>query len=81
MQFIPVKTRLLIPPQDDLLSAFRDSLPAIQNGDVVLISSKVVAIHEGRAVLIKDADKKKLIKQEADLIIERPYLSAPLTVP
>ena len=60
--------------------AFRESLPAIQNGDVVLISSKVVAIHEGRAVLISDADKKELIKQEADLIIERPYWSSPLTV-
>ncbi len=80
MQFIPVKTRLLKPPQDDLLSAFRESLPAIQNGDVVLISSKVVAIHEGRAVLISEGDKTELIKQEADLIIERPYWPAPLTV-
>lgn len=50
MQFIPVTTRILQPPQDDLLSVIRGSLTDIKNGDVMLISSKVVAIHEGRCV-------------------------------
>lgn len=80
MQFIPVKTRILLPPQDDLFAVLRESLPPLQNGDVVLISSKVVAIHQGRCVKKGTVRKGDLVAAEADFIIQREYASAPLTV-
>jgi dihydrofolate synthase / folylpolyglutamate synthase len=80
MEFIPVKTRILHPPQDNLLMVLRESLPSLQEKDIVIISSKVVAIHEGQTKLIWNNDKKKLMEAEADLIIDRPYWPTPLTV-
>lgn len=80
MQLIPVPTRIMQPPQDDLLTVLADSLPALQEKDVVLISSKVVAIHEGRTVLPSQADKLSLVAEAADLVIPRTYCSKPLTI-
>ncbi len=82
MEYIPVKTRVLLPPQDDLLAVFRESLPFLKEKDVVLISSKVVAIHEGATLLMggEGVDKAALVVAAADLIVPRPYWSSPLTV-
>lgn len=80
MQLIPVKTRILTPPQDDLFAVLTESLPTLQEKDVVLVSSKVVAINEGKTVPLADADKTKLIKEAAQMIIPRPYWNSPLTV-
>ena len=79
MEFIPIRTRVMNPPQDDLVGVLDEYLTELKNGDVVLISSKVVAIHQGRSVLVSEANKEELIKQEADIIIERDYFSTPLT--
>ncbi len=80
MQLIPVKTRVLQPPQDDLFSVLEESLPALKEKDVVLISSKVVAIHEGKTLPISGADKTKLIQEASQMVIPRPYWNSPLTV-
>lgn len=80
MQFIPVKTRVLQPPQDDLLAALDESLKDVREGDVVVVSSKVVAIHEGRCVPVSDFDKTAHIEHAAEVIVPRPYWRAPLTI-
>ncbi len=80
MQFIPVSTRVLLPPQDNLFTVITESLPVIQNGDVILISSKVVAIHQGRCVKKETVSKQDLIETEADFVIHREYSVSPLTV-
>lgn len=80
MQLIPIKTRILQPPQDDLLSVFDESLSDVREGDIVVVSSKVVSIHEGNCVPIEGTDKKVLIAQEAQFAIPREYWSSPLTV-
>jgi F420-0:gamma-glutamyl ligase len=73
MQFIPVKTRKFQPPKDDILKELDERLPKLKEGDVLLIASKILAIHQGRCVKIKTADesarytqKHHLVKQEAD---------------
>ena len=59
----------------------RESLPALKERDIILISSKVVAIHEGATVSIQPGmDKTALIAANADLIVQRPYWPTPLTV-
>jgi len=80
MEIIPIKTRALQPPEDDLFAALVDAVPRLVDGDVVCISSKVVAIHEGRCVPVDAVDKVALYTEAADLVIPRPYWGSPLTV-
>jgi len=80
MQVIPIKTRILTPPQDDLLTVINEYLTDVQEGDIIAISSKVVAIHEGCCVPHAESDKEDLVAAEADFIIPRPYWNVPLTV-
>lgn len=80
MEYIPVVTRVLVPPQDDLFAIITESLPVLHEGDIVVVSSKVVAIHEGRCVKKDEFDKEAFIQKEAELIIPRNYWKRPLTV-
>lgn len=80
MQFIPIKTRVLTPPQDDLYAVLDEYLTEVLEGDIVLVSSKVVAINEGRCVAKTDVHKSDLVKEFADVLIERPYWNSPLTI-
>jgi F420-0:gamma-glutamyl ligase len=57
MQFILIKTRKFIPPKDDIFGELDKRLPKLKEGDVLLIASKILAIHQGRCIKIKDADK------------------------
>lgn len=47
---------------------------------MLVVSSKVVAIHEGRCVPVTGSDKEALVAAEAQLVIPRPYWNRPLTV-
>lgn len=80
MEIIPVKTRILHPPQDDLYRTLLDSLPELKDGDIIAVSSKVVAIHEGHTVPAAGNDKQALALKEADYVIERDYWPTPLTI-
>ncbi|MBI3627066.1 coenzyme F420-0:L-glutamate ligase [Candidatus Uhrbacteria bacterium] len=69
---ITIKTRPLLPPQDDIFPILDQYLPALQEKDVLIITSKVLAIHQGRCIKITDkVNKDDLIKQEADQFIPR----------
>ncbi len=72
MQFIKVKTRKLLPPKDNIYKALDEHLPKLKEGDVVFITSKILAIHQGRTVKVGEIDKKKLIYSEAEKIAEGP---------
>src|SRR3989344_9144728 len=75
MEFIPVKTRKMLPPKDDLYQLLDQSLPKLKEKDIVVVTSKVVAIGQGRTVKAKSmAQKIKLIKQEADgYLLKNPH--------
>jgi len=69
---IPVRTRALVPPQDDLWDALDPALPPLQDGDIVAITSKVVAIHQGRCVAVDAVkDKEELVAREAEAWIPK----------
>jgi len=70
-----VKTRPLIPPKDDLLSVIRESILKLEERSIIVITSKVVSIWQGRCVKIIQNSKFKiqkseLIKKEADFYID-----------
>lgn len=72
MDFLPIKTRKFTPPQDKgkLLTLLDEFLPNLKEKDVVVITSKIVAIDQGRFVPARSMKQKlQLIKQEADGII------------
>ena len=72
MQIITIKTRRLNPPQDDLYKILDKYCPKLEEGNILLITSKILAIHQGLCIPIKDIkDKDKLIEKEADALIPR----------
>ena len=69
MHVIPIKTRIMLPPKDDLWEVLDESLPRLRERDVVVVTSKVVSIGEGRCVpLGTRAQKKQLIEEEAEYL-------------
>ena len=68
-EFIPVKTRIVQPPKDEIW----DILDGLElcDGDIVFITSKVLAIHQGRCVHKDMANKTELVRQEATYCL--PY--------
>jgi F420-0:gamma-glutamyl ligase len=65
MLVTPVKTPI-IKPGDDLLAIIRQTIPTIPEKSVLAVTSKIVAISEGRVVPLGQADKHDLVKQEAE---------------
>ena len=79
MEFIPIKTRIMMPPKDEIWDVLDDL--DVRDGDIVFITSKVLAIHQGRCVAgvttapdtqqkcnnktIVPVNKETLIKQES----------------
>ncbi len=69
MHVLPVKTRIVRPPKDDLFGVLDEFLPKLSERDVVVVTSKIVSIGEGRCVAIGSlAEKDALIAKEADYL-------------
>ena len=58
LNFIPIKTRIVNPPKDEIWDIL-DNLEIV-DGDIVFITSKILAIHQGRCVPVAEADKRNL---------------------
>jgi dihydrofolate synthase / folylpolyglutamate synthase len=72
MIITPISTRVFVPPKDDLFKILRFSLPKLKEQDIVVITSKVVSISEGRCIpshLVKSKDS--LIRSECDFYLPR----------
>lgn len=80
MEFLPIKTCILYPPQDDIYSLFDDSFPPLQDWDVLFITSKIVAIHQWRCVSIVENNKDELIKSEAQSYLKNEKIWLYLTI-
>ncbi len=76
MKFIPIKTRKFLPPKDDLYKLFNNHLPSLKDKDLLVISSKIVSIHQSRCIKIDKSlpplkQKTTLIKKEADAYFKK----------
>lgn len=66
MQWLKVKTRTINLPKDNIFN----TLPKVKEGDVLFITSKILAIHQGRTLEIQAIkDKRKVISKEADYMM------------
>ncbi len=67
MNFISIKTRAIRPPRESIYPILDESLPRLQEGDILFIASKILAIHQGRCRKIGPGVKKeRIIEREAD---------------
>ena len=70
MQIIPIKTRIF-KENEDLIKFILEYVKRISENSVLVVTSKIVALSEGRTVEYKNkAQKVKLIKQESDFAIK-----------
>jgi F420-0:gamma-glutamyl ligase len=69
LEIFSIKTAVLFPPRGDVFALFDTEGFSVDDGDVLCVASKCLAIHQGRCVKIGTVDKKKLIADEADEIL------------
>ncbi len=70
----PIKTRRLLPPKDDLRAVIRASLKRLPEKSIFVVTSKVVAIAQGRCLPIISRKKDELIIEEADAYLSRDFV-------
>ena len=75
MKVTAIKTRILQPPEDDLLEVISSSVSSLKEKSVFVITSKVVSIWQGRCVPVTSIAKDELIMQEADIYLPRDLVS------
>ncbi len=71
MRFLSIRTKKFLPPKDNVIEELGKCLPKLKEGDVLFITSKILAIHQGRCVkkLKSKNQKSKLIRQEANFVL------------
>ena len=76
MEFFPIKTRPLNPPQDDLFEVIDKYLLDVKDWDIIFITSKVVSIHQWDTIYNDwKIEKEDLIRQEAKYMVESDIIS------
>lgn len=57
------------PPKDDLFSVLDQSLITIEENDIIIITSKIVSIHQGRCIKRDIANKEELVIEESQYFL------------
>jgi coenzyme F420-0:L-glutamate ligase len=74
MKITPIKTRIF-RENENLLKFILQYVKKISENSVLVVTSKIVALSEGRVVEFKDKSQKiKLIKQESDFALKTKYV-------
>ncbi len=83
MQYLPIKTGIMKPPKDDIYSLLDHNVVDLQEGDIILITSKIVSIHQGRCIPLTEAPAKRLlVEKEAEYLFDgqTKYANSPLAI-
>lgn len=74
MKITAIKTRKIVTNDKSIFEIIDESLPVIEDGSIIAITSKIISICEGSVVPINAISKEDLIVREAD-----KYLPATLS--
>ena len=75
MKIQVVKTRKFLPPKDNLWNLISKNIKSLEEKSILVITSKVVSISEGRCVKITpQTDRDELAKKEAQLFLPRDFV-------
>lgn len=69
MRIFPIKTHKIRPDKENLFAILDRYLKTLKNGSILVITSKIIAICQKRVVKIEKAEKKELIKKEAEYFL------------
>ncbi len=69
MKIFSIKTHKIRPYKQNLFEILDKYLKSLKERSIVVITSKIVSICEGRVVKMEKADKKELIEQEAEYFL------------
>jgi coenzyme F420-0:L-glutamate ligase len=74
MQVQPIKTRIF-REGEDLVAFITAHIPRLADGSILVVTSKIVALAEGRtATLRSKKDKENLIRTESDVAVKTKYV-------
>ena len=74
MKVTPVRTRVF-KEDEPLVQFITDHIPNLENRSVLAVTSKIVALSEGRtAVVSSDEEKEKLIRSESERAVPTKYV-------
>jgi dihydrofolate synthase / folylpolyglutamate synthase len=76
MQIIPIKTRLF-KENESLINFILENISTVDDGDIIAITSKIVALSQGRTDTIKN--KEGIINKSSKKIIKTPWALLTLT--
>lgn len=71
MKIRAIKTHKITTEDKNILDVIDKYITSLTDGSIVAVTSKIVAICEGRVVKVDDTDKDQLIKQESQYFIPR----------
>lgn len=80
MKLIPISTRTFRPPKDDIFPDLPKVLAGLKEEDIVLITSKIISINEGRCVPVLKSNKEGLVIEESEYFYKIPETGRILTV-
>lgn len=66
-----IKTRKVLPGSGSLFELLDKSIKELSERSIVVVTSKVISLCEGRVVPAEGTDKEELIKQESDYYVPR----------
>jgi putative folate metabolism gamma-glutamate ligase len=69
MQIHPIKTHKITSADRNLYALLDSYLTSFKEHSILVITSKIISICQGRMVKIEDANKQALIEQEADYFL------------
>lgn len=71
MLVTPIKTHKVTVEDNDIFALLKKYLPPLKERSVVAITSKVVAICEGRVVPVEGTDKDELVRKEVEYFLPK----------
>lgn len=71
MQVTTIRTGLVTPGSVAIEAFLNGAVPDVPDGCVIAVTSKVVALCEGRAIPFAEGDKDRIIRQEADFYLPK----------
>ncbi len=74
MEIHPIRTRVVHPPKDNIFEVIAESISTIVERSILVITSKVISIHQGRCVPASNIDRDDLAIREADWFLPRKYV-------
>lgn len=73
MKITAIKTRKFLPPKDNLDDLLNYALEHVAENSILVVTSKVISICEGRCVDPQTTTKDELVQQESQMYLPREF--------